>query len=158
MLTPNSPIQRSPLLVQVLGFALAVLVALYLLSPRAAEPGRTRSPGPVRALQEDRLATLQRLEALMNAKYQAGQGSPAGLWTATQATAEAELDLCATPKERVAVLEGLVQKARSRESDLAQRAQNKLVGEETVLQAKADRLQAEIRLAQTRGAAFASSQ
>ena len=137
-------------MLQVFGLALASFTVVHLSVPQAAEANRVSSQPTLRTLQEERLGALRRISEIIAEKYRAGNASFPELWAATEAAAEAELQLCATDKERVSVLQRLLEQARSLENQAAQLAHNKLLPAETALRAKADRLEAEIRLEQAR--------
>jgi hypothetical protein len=104
----------------------------------------------VRDLQEQRLEILRNLVKITTEHYETGLASADELGTATRARNEAELDLCASNKERIAILERIVAEAKVSEEQSVKLASNKLLPETSVLKAKADLLQQEILLEQVR--------
>src|SRR5579859_3520735 len=121
------------------------LVSHWLLNSINVE-AQVSQGSKVRDLQEQRLETLRNLVKITTEHYKAGLASSDELWTATRARNEAELDLCASNKERIAILERIVGEAKELEEQNVKLAGNKLLPETSVLRAKADRLQQEILL------------
>ncbi len=72
------------------------------------------------------------------------------LGSAVRAQEDAELDLCSSAQERIAILERGVAEAKVREEHDRKLAANKLLPEASLLKATADRLQQEILLEQAR--------
>jgi len=141
----------------VFGLALASFVVGQLSVPSAAEPAQVSSQRTVRSLQQDRLTVLQKISEIVSQRHRLGVGNLSEVLAAKQAATDAELDLCATDKERVIVLERLLEQAKSVEAQAEQQTQDGTVNEETALKAKAYRLQLEIRLEQARAASSESS-
>ncbi len=104
----------------------------------------------VRALQEQRLAVLSNLVEITSEHVKNGQLSSDELWSAERARDEAQLDLCASDAERIAVLERIVEEAKAAEEQDARLATNKLLSRRILLKATADRLQQQIRLESAR--------
>ena len=92
----------------------------HLSVPRAAEPAQVSSQKTVRTLQEDRLRVLRKVSEIIARRLANGYGNISEVLAAKQAATEAELDLCATDKERVSVLERLLEQAKSLEALAAQ--------------------------------------
>jgi hypothetical protein len=148
---------RCTRLLQVFGLAVASFAVAQVSVPRAAEPAQVPSQTTVRTLQEDRLTVLRKISEIVSRRHASGYGNLSEVWAAEQAATEAELDLCATDKERVSVLERRLDQAKSVEAQAARHAHDGYGNEETALRAKADRLQVEIRLEQARAAASGSA-
>jgi len=122
-----------------------LLVGFWLLHSVGVEAQTSRS-SRVRDLQEQRLDTLRNLVKITTEHYKNGQASSDELWSATRAKDEAELDLCTSSAERIAILERIVAEARMLEEQDAKLVANKLLSRTLLLKATADRLQHEIRL------------
>jgi hypothetical protein len=157
MFTPNRFANRSKRLLLVFGLALASFAVGQLSVPRAAEPAQGSSQRTVRTLQEQRLTALRKVTVLMERGQNNGYENLSEVLAARQAATEAELDLCATEKERAGVLVMLLELAKSVEAQAAQHAHGGYGDEATALRATADRLQVEIRLEQARAASSESS-
>ena len=129
---------------------LALILGSYglLHSMRAEAKGSQSST--VRQLQEQRLATLRNLVKITTDDFKSGQASSEELRSAVMAQEDAELALCSSAQERVAVLERAVAGAKAREEQDAKLVANKLRPETSLLRATADRLQQEILLQQAR--------
>jgi hypothetical protein len=125
------------------------LVSCWLLHSMRVEAQLSQS-SKVRDLQEQRVETLRNLVKITTESYKRGQVSSDELSSATRAQNEAELDLCTSNRERIAIFERLVAEAKATEEQSVKLAANKLLPETSVLRAKADRLQQEILLEQAR--------
>jgi hypothetical protein len=66
--------------------------------------------------------------------------------TAKREVAEAELEICASPTDRLRLLEQIVEDTRILASQAARLAQNNLASQEVALAMKADLLRSQIRL------------
>jgi hypothetical protein len=126
-----------------------LLVSLWLPHSARVEAQISQS-SRVRELQEQRLATLSNLVEITNEHFKNGQASSDELWSAARAKDQAELDLCTSRAERIAVLERIVAEARMVEEQNARLVTNKLLSRTLLLKATADRLQEEIILEQAR--------
>ena len=130
------------------GLAIALTgLGIYLYPARLAgqvPPGT--DPNPIRALQEERLATLRKIAELVDQKRRQGSASMAEVASAKREVAEAELEICANQTDRVRVLEQIVEDTRILASQAAQLAQDNLAGQEVALAMKADLLRSQIRL------------
>jgi hypothetical protein len=122
-----------------------LLLGFWLLRSLGVEAQASRS-GRVRDLQEQRLDTLRNLVKVTTEHYKNGQASSDELWSATRAKDEAELDLCTSNAERIAVRERIVADAKMVEEQDAKLITNKLMSRTLLLKATADRLQQEILL------------
>lgn len=74
----------------------------------------------------------------------------AELAAAKREVAEAELEICANPADRVRVLEQIVEDARIVADKAAELARDKLVSQEVALAMKAELLRSQIRLERAR--------
>jgi hypothetical protein len=129
-----------------LAITLASLGILLYATRLAGETPSQANAHPVRALQEERLATLRKIVDLVDQRRRHGSASMSELVLAKRNVAEAELELCTSPTERVMVLEKIVEGARILESQAAQGGHDNLVSQEVVLAMKADLLRSQIRL------------
>jgi|SRR5262245_22549025 len=118
-----------------------LLVALLPMSQSAAQD-------KLRALQRERVETLSKLASYLEESYKSGATGLEQLLEARQRVAKAELALCQTNAERIAVRERVVQETKEYESRISGTVEvgGKPVGE--LLKAKARRLKAEIALEQ----------
>ena len=132
-------------------FLFPVLVLLFasfaLLFSRRVEAQASPS-SRLHDLQEQRLATLRKLVDISTEHFKNGQMSADELRSATKAKEEAELELCTSAQERVAVLEKAVAEAKLVEDQEAKLAANMLGSETSLLKATAERLHQEILLEQ----------
>jgi hypothetical protein len=132
-----------------LGFFLGVSVLLAggAVGLWSASPGQ-RAEGPeeskLKALLKERLATLQEAAAQADKEHRIGKASVAEVMEARRAVRDAELELCDTDKERLAVLEKMLEEARAFEKGAGKASSS-------ALRAKADRLQIEIALERLKG-------
>jgi hypothetical protein len=142
---------------QVRGRVVARDERVVLIVPQAQGGAGLPAPGrsvdvTVRDLQRERLAVLQQVAGQLAELYQRGRGSVADILAAQKAALQAELELCATDSERLAVLGRLVAVAKQIEkfeSDRSEAAGGDRLG---LLRARANRLEAEIALAKAREA------
>jgi len=126
--------------------ALGLLLCGFWLLRSVHVEAQTSQSSRVRVLQEERLETLRNLVKITAEHYKNGQASSDELWSATRARDEAELDLCTSNAERIAILERIVADAKLLEEQDAKLVGNKLLSETLLLKARADRLQQEILL------------
>jgi RNA polymerase sigma factor (sigma-70 family) len=131
--------------------------ALTLLTVRALEAElselRSRLPkaggdktAPQKELLKQRLAMAKEMAAQFEKGYQMGTVSLTQLLQAKDAVLKAELDLCESDKERVAVLEKMVASAKMSEETAAAMVQSGQASPTSLLEAKLKRLEAEIAL------------
>jgi RNA polymerase sigma factor (sigma-70 family) len=109
---------------------------------------QTGASSRVRELQKQRLAVLRELADIMKVRQRAGNVTAADVLTAERDVITAELELCATDKERVEVLERAVALEKQLEDLLAQqfRMGAGTVSPADILRVKAQRLRVEIDL------------
>jgi len=127
-----------------------LLVGFWLLHSAGAEAHTSRN-GRVRDLQEQRLATLRDLVKITTEHYKSGLASAEDLWSATRAKDEAELVLCTSNADRIAIRQSIVAQAKMLEAQDAKLVANKLLSRTLLLKATADRLQQEILLEYAKG-------
>jgi RNA polymerase sigma factor (sigma-70 family) len=120
-------------------------------------PGGASGESRVRALLKERLATLQEVLAETEKASRAAAVSPNVVLQAKLQVLKAELDLCESDKERVAVHEKMVAVARECERMIEQQYRAAMATHTDLLKAKASRLEAEIALERARTQAAAPS-
>lgn len=130
-----------------LGIAL-VLLLLAAAGPRLA--AAEAKDDKLNALLKERLATVKLVAARMEAAYKAGEVTAERMIEAAEAVLKAELDLCESDKERVAVLVKLVEAARAREELVEKMVKAATAPGTALLRAKVSRLEAEIALERAR--------
>jgi hypothetical protein len=126
--------------------ALVVFVLLVTLLPMSQSAAQDK----LKALQRERVETLTKLASYLEESYKTGATGLEQLLEARQRVAKAELALCETSAERIAVRERVVQEAKEYESRISGTvdAGGRPIGD--LLKAKARRLKAEIALEQER--------
>jgi outer membrane protein TolC len=123
--------------------SLALVVACTLPAGlRAAD----KKDAKLKELLKERLATLGTLAKVATAEYQTGRGSFDRLHQVKQALLKAELEMCASDKERIKVLEEFVAQAKAYEKTAVQRYKSGVGSQSDTLMATAARLEAEIAL------------
>ncbi len=100
----------------------------------------------IKALLEERRATLQAIASVTARECENGLASPSQLREADKAVLRAELDLCDTDKERVAVVEKILRLAQAQERETEEAGKAGRAFPKDALKAKADRLGVEIEL------------
>lgn len=125
------------------------LVSCWLFRSRRVE-AQVGQNSKVHDLQEERLATLSDIVKRTREHFTNGLATADDVWSATKAREQAALELCASDKERIAILEKALNEARMREEQEAKLAANNLLPKTSLLQAKADRLEQEILLEQAK--------
>jgi outer membrane protein TolC len=124
--------------------ALVVLSVFSLLDVRAG-PAEAKD-SKLQQLLKERLATLRKLVDQTSRDYQAGRVSFDQVHQAMEAMLRAELELCESDKERIAVLKKIVAQAKEHEQNAIQRYKAGNAPASDALMATADRLEAEIAL------------
>jgi outer membrane protein TolC len=104
----------------------------------------------VKELQQERLAILHEVATLVKQVHQHGTGSLDQVHQANRMVFDAELELAATERERLAVLEKIVAEAKQHEEYVLQRSKLGVAPPTAPLKAKAGRLEAEIALERAR--------
>lgn len=125
-------------------YDVAELSAITLKAAQTKEPAA--EDAKIQALLEERLATLKQLAAVTEKAYRSGNATFAEVAQANALLLKAELELCKTDKERLAVHEKAVGLAKDSENVAAQLFQTGRATQASVLAAKANRLEAEIAL------------
>jgi hypothetical protein len=131
---------------------LLLMIALgcwFLSSPalKAQALGQPGAQAPdLNELLKERLTTVREIAKLAAEAYKAGLGSYDEVGEAARLVLQAELEQCASDKERVAVLQKFVAQAKQLEDHAGQLSKTGQAPTRTALKAKADRLQAEIAL------------
>ncbi|HEY7152341.1 MAG TPA: sigma-70 family RNA polymerase sigma factor [Gemmataceae bacterium] len=114
-------------------------IKLQTLNPTAKE-------SKVRALQKQRLDLLRKRAKWFHEQCQKGVVAPDYVWKADIRVYKAELELCETDKERIAVQEKIVGVFKDIENHHRQQYQKGVVGQEVLDDAVVNRLEAEIEL------------
>ena len=138
-----------------LGLALLVLLVGGVIAARSGTSPRAAAADAkdtkVKALLKERHATLQAIASQTTEQYKAGAASVLQLAEANRAARNAELDLCDTDQERVAVLEKMLAEAKEYEKRAEQQHQAGSIPFTAALKARADRLEVEIALERAKG-------
>lgn len=101
-------------------------------------------------LLQERLTTLKDAAATTSKAFETGIESLADVIAANQAVRRAELEMCSTDKDRVALLEKMVTEAKGYETIAAQHALRGVAPTANSLRVKVNRLEAEIALERTK--------
>ncbi len=104
----------------------------------------------LKVLQKEKLTVAQQVATLANRSYQTGTESFANVLEANQAVGNAQLDLCDTNAERIAVLERMLAQERDFEKHVAARVSAEVAPQSSLLKAKLNRLDVEIALERAR--------
>lgn len=143
MFTPAIRITGVRLAVMTL-FLVSGIGYLSVYSPRAS--AQEPKAGKLKELLKERHATLKEIAAQTARAYQTRGVPIERLHEAEEAVLKAELDLCDSDKERIAVLEKLVALAKGQEEREMELVKAGSVPGTALLRAKANRLEAEIAL------------
>jgi len=100
----------------------------------------------LKALLQERHAILQNLADVVNAEFRNARASQSQVMEASRVARQAELDLCETDQERVAVLEKMLAEARAYEQSADEERKSARGTYSSALKATADRLDVEIAL------------
>jgi len=98
----------------------------------------------IQALLKERRAALQEIASATAKEYESGLASPTELREADKAVLRAELDLCETDKERVAVVEKILRIAQAQEREANEAVKAGRAFPKDALKSKAGRLGVEI--------------
>jgi hypothetical protein len=104
----------------------------------------------LKSLLKEKLSILQEVASQKTVAHQNGQLSLAQVHEANQAVRYAELDLCDTTQERVAVLEKMAAEAKEFENNILEQVSSGAAPTSTALKAKVGRLDVEIALERTK--------
>lgn len=113
---------------------------------RTAAAAQTPGQAGVRALQQERVATLRQARDLAERQLDSGAGTFEQVERLDQLSIEAELALATTPQQRTEALKKGVDVARTLEAMTQKRLQAGLATTLETLEAKAHRLDLEIKL------------
>lgn len=128
----------------------AILLTLARAQDGESPRGKQETSDKVKALQQERIATLKTMAEVETALHSIGHASPEEVLEARVLVGEAELDAAETGPDRITCLKNLVEVLKELE-ETANGRKNSAEGTETpVLKAKARRLEAEIRLERER--------
>jgi hypothetical protein len=136
---------------KVIGIVLASLLLIWagvgqsLESSLKSQAQETKDSN-LKNLLKQKLSTLQQIASQKTAAHQAGQLSWAEVYEANRAVRDAELDLCDSNKERVAVLEKKLEDARLYEKMASEQVKLATLPTSAALEATVNRLDAEIEL------------
>lgn len=137
---------------------LGVLASSVSLAPERVDAQESAKPASkVQELLKERLATIREMSGLVVQRFKNNQGSFEEVRDANRMLLDAELALCQTNQDRVAVLEKFIVEAKNLEK-ITDRASKTGQGRASAaLMAKADRLQAEIALERAQSKAIGST-
>jgi multidrug efflux pump subunit AcrA (membrane-fusion protein) len=142
-----SKIRFASMIAVVLLAFVAVCASISLVRSEAQEPAKPEGKArKIKEMQQERLATARELAKVQTARFRSNQGQIEEVLEATRVLADAELDLCVSDKERVAVLEKILAVAEDTERMAANFAKVGQGRDSTALVAKAERLRIEIDL------------
>jgi hypothetical protein len=131
---------------------LALSAGYFSLSTQRAdaqEPAKAEAKGSKqKELLKERLAVIREIAKLSTEAYKAGAASYDEVREAVRMVLQAELEQCDSDKDRITVLEKVVAEAKKMEEHAGQLSKTGQAPTRTALRAKADRLQAEIKLEQ----------
>ncbi len=133
-------------------------VAVYAASRPAESPAvvPTQTEGKqdrVKELLQERLTTCREMVRQVETRYKNGQCTYDEVHSAARMTLDAELEVCTTDKERVAVLEKFLPEAKRHEQTAETFFKSGQGTMTTALKARADRLRVEIDLERARARA-----
>jgi len=128
--------------------ATLVVVTCWKQSPGQGESAKPAgaADSKLKVLLKEKLAIAQEAATLTTTAYQSGGTSFSEVVEANQAVGKAQLDLCDTNAERVAVLERMLAQARDFETITTERVKTAAVPKTTLLKAKLSRLDVEVAL------------
>lgn len=129
-------------------FTLAVLSAWLLL---AAANSQADASEKIRELRKEYIAALQQAADLLAAEYKNDRRSYEELFQGRLLLLNAKLDASETGQERIKFHESIVELMKEREAFLAHALKMETVDNLKVLNAKADRIKAEIALEEAKG-------
>jgi outer membrane protein TolC len=145
--------EEFPMLASKLTQALQIcsLTAIFLgffglCSASAVQVTAGEKDSKVKALLKEKLSALQELASQTRKGYQSGRITLTLALEVQKALLHAELELCQTPKERIAVVEKMVAAAKEYENLVAAKLKLGLASVTEALQARINRLETEIAL------------
>jgi RNA polymerase sigma factor (sigma-70 family) len=120
---------------------------------KSKEANPEAKPAPIKkvqALLKERLAILKEMQNRAAKLYQTGQGSKGELLQINLRVLKAELELCATDKEQIAVHEKIVAVLKAIEQQVGELAKQRAADAGTLLEARLNRVEGEIALERAR--------
>jgi len=142
MFTYRSRSQSLAFVVLALGVVGAIAAMRTTPASHAADSKGTK----LKSLLNDRLATVRDVANGTNLMYQQGLVTPAQAYDAKLAVFNAELDLCETSPQRVAILDKMLVEAKNYEETVARTSVPVALDRNAQLVAKVSRLDVEIAL------------
>ena len=137
-------------------FRFTALLGLLLLLVIAGTLGKWTAPSrahaagendsKLKALLKEKLAVAQEALAIVTKAHQNGDTSIEGVVEANQVVGKAQLDLCETNAERVAVLERMLAQTKNFEKSVAELVKVAAAPKTTLLKARLSRLDVEVAL------------
>ena len=116
----------------------------WTVASRAHAAGENDSK--LKALLKEKLAVAQEALAIVKKAHQNGDTSIEGVVEANQIVGKAELDLCDTNAERVAVLERMLAQTKDFEKSVTELVKAAAAPKTTLLKARLNRLDVEVAL------------
>ena len=132
-----------------------VWLCVLLLTPAIqaqAQPSGQDASAQLKSLMEERRDALDKAVTILSSMYRVGTATFDQVVSAMAKLADAELELAKTKDERIAVYRKQVESWRDAEKVCQARLQAGTATEVNVLEAKSERLKAEIQLLRERGA------
>jgi hypothetical protein len=149
MLTRKSNLAVFGLILPSVFLAGVFVNSLTAINCKAEEPPKDSQ---LKELRKQRLAILKEVASQSKEALRIDPSvSPSEVSVANRAVFQAELELCDTDKQRVAVLEGWLISAKDWENYVERLHTSKSVASREVLRAKVERLEVEIALQQVKG-------
>lgn len=105
----------------------------------------------IRELRKEQIATLQQAADLLNAEYKNERRTYEEVFQGRLRLLNAKLAASETGQERIKIHESIVELMKEREASLAESLKMEIVDALEVLNAKADRIKAEIALEEAKG-------
>ena len=132
----------------VLGLLVLLIIAgtvgKWTAASRAHAAGENDSK--LKVLLKEKLAVAQEALAIVTKAHQNGDTSIEGVVEANQMVGKAQLDLCDTSAERIAVLERMLAQAKDFEKSVAELVKVAATPKTTLLKARLNRLDVEVAL------------
>jgi hypothetical protein len=138
---------RTPTLLPLFTLLLTAFLGYWFVQTGAsAAPAKGGKDARLNALLQERLTALREAANFTTKAYETGVETLANVMAANQAVHSAELDLCGTDKERIALLEKMISEAKNYETLAAQQVGRGIDFASSVPKAKVNRLEVEIAL------------
>lgn len=130
--------------------AAAASVALKAADTAKSAAKPAEEPGDVEQLLKERLQVLQEIVDFQERAYRQGEAAFPSVLAAHEAVLSAKLELAKMPRDRIAILEGLLKSARELEKVTAELVKTREVPRVDYLKAVAQRLRVQADLARER--------